>query len=145
MENKKCKDVAIVGMSFRFPGDANTTDGFWDILSNARSTRTKIPTARFDPDGFYHPNADRPGAVSLYNPHSEETCRSTQLTPEQVTTKEGCFLKEDVGLFDAPFFGITALEAEGMDPQHRMLLEITYEAFENGWHPKSVSLSTHQH
>lgn len=50
----------------------------------------------------------------------------------QITTKEGCFLKEDVGLFDAPFFGTTASEAEGMDPQHRLLLEIAYEAFENG-------------
>ena len=64
MEDDKLKPIAIVGMSFRFPGDANTTEGFWDILSKARSTRTKIPNDRFDPDGFYHPNADRPGAVS---------------------------------------------------------------------------------
>ncbi|KAK3300901.1 uncharacterized protein B0H64DRAFT_449476, partial [Chaetomium fimeti] len=114
MENDKQKPIAIIGMSFRFPGDANTTEGFWDILSNARSTRTKIPNTRFNPDGFYHPNADRPGAI---------------------ITKEGCFLKEDVGLFDAPFFGITASEAEGMDPQHRLLLEISYEAFENAGIP----------
>lgn len=41
-------------------------------------------------------------------------------------------MKEDIGLFDAPFFSMTAAEAEGMDPQHRILLEVTYEAFENG-------------
>nr|UWV21335.1 polyketide synthase 2 [Chaetomium globosum] len=114
MENDKQKPIAIVGMSFRFPGDANSTEGFWDILSHARSTRTRIPNTRFNPDGVYHPNADRPGAV---------------------IAKEGCFLKEDVGLFDAPFFGITASEAEGMDPQHRLLLEISYEAFENAGIP----------
>ncbi|KAH6636358.1 hypothetical protein F5144DRAFT_619703 [Chaetomium tenue] len=112
--NDKQKPIAIVGMSFRFPGDANTTEGFWDILSHAKSTRTRIPNTRFNPDGFYHPNADRPGAV---------------------IAKEGCFMKEDVGLFDAPFFGITASEAEGMDPQHRLLLEISYEAFENAGIP----------
>jgi acyl transferase domain-containing protein len=50
----------------------------------------------------------------------------------QITTKAGHFLKEDIAAFDAPFFSMTAAEAEGMDPQHRFLLEVTYEAFENG-------------
>ena len=70
-----------------------------------------MPANRFNPDGYHHPNPDRPGAI---------------------TTTDGHFIKEDVGLFDAPFFGITASEADSMDPQHRWLLEVTYEAFENG-------------
>jgi acyl transferase domain-containing protein len=41
-------------------------------------------------------------------------------------------MKDDPGLFDAPFFSITAAEADGMDPQQRLLLEVTYEALENG-------------
>jgi len=32
METDRQKPIAIVGMSFRFPGDATTPDGFWDIL-----------------------------------------------------------------------------------------------------------------
>ncbi len=40
--------------------------------------------------------------------------------------------RKDPFLFDAQFFSITAAEADGMDPQHRMILEVTYEAFENG-------------
>ncbi|PYI24168.1 ketoacyl-synt-domain-containing protein [Aspergillus violaceofuscus CBS 115571] len=41
----------------------------------------------------------------------------------------------DPGYFDAPFFSITAKEAAGMDPAQRLLLEVAYEAFENGGIP----------
>jgi acyl transferase domain-containing protein len=41
-------------------------------------------------------------------------------------------LEEDPSRFDAPFFSITAKEAAGMDPAQRLLLEVAYEAFENG-------------
>lgn len=41
-------------------------------------------------------------------------------------------MAEDPGYFDSSFFGMTASEADGTDPQHRILLEVTYEAFENG-------------
>lgn len=47
-------------------------------------------------------------------------------------TMHGCFLKEDVSLFDAPFFSITAKEAACMDPMKRLLLEVSYESLENG-------------
>jgi len=47
-------------------------------------------------------------------------------------TKTAHFLKQDYKVFDAPFFSITPKEAEAMDPTHRMLLEVTYEGFENG-------------
>ena len=50
----------------------------------------------------------------------------------QVNTKGGYFLKEDLGSFDAPFFAMTPAEAESMDPLHRLLLETTYAALENG-------------
>ncbi|KAA8573978.1 hypothetical protein EYC84_005518 [Monilinia fructicola] len=48
----------------------------------------------------------------------------------------GNFLKEDVGLFDAPFFSLTAQEATSMDPQQRILLECTFEALESAGIPK---------
>ncbi|TQN70639.1 Reducing polyketide synthase FUB1 [Colletotrichum shisoi] len=45
--------------------------------------------------------------------------------------KHGYFLEQDVSLFDAPFFSMTAKEAAGMDPMKRLLLEVSYEGFEN--------------
>jgi hypothetical protein len=51
----------------------------------------------------------------------------------KIATKSGFFLKQDVSKWDAGFFSTTAVEAAGMDPQQRILLEVTYEAFENGW------------
>ncbi|KAE8394606.1 putative lovastatin nonaketide synthase [Aspergillus alliaceus] len=107
----KLEPLAIVGMSWRFPGEAHSANGFWDVLSNGKSTRTRIPADRFKADAYYHPSADRQGSI---------------------ITKEGHFLTGDIGAFDAPFFSMSAAEAEGMDPQHRILLEVTYEAFENG-------------
>ena len=50
----------------------------------------------------------------------------------KMSLKGGHFLEEDVGRFDAPFFSITPSEAKVMDPQQRMMLEVTYEAIENG-------------
>jgi acyl transferase domain-containing protein len=44
----------------------------------------------------------------------------------------GHFLKEDLALFDAPFFSITSAEAASMDVQQRGILETAYRAFENG-------------
>jgi acyl transferase domain-containing protein len=49
-----------------------------------------------------------------------------------LNTTRGFFLEEDVAAFDAPFFSVTAKEAAGMDPAKRLLLEVSYEAFENG-------------
>ena len=53
------------------------------------------------------------------------------------------FLKQDVGAFDAPFFSISPNEAMSMDPQHRLLLETTYEALENGKESSGTSHLSH--
>lgn len=50
----------------------------------------------------------------------------------QVQPTSGFFLQQDISLFDAPFFSISAKEAMGMDPMQRQLLEVAYECFENG-------------
>ncbi|KAI1431558.1 hypothetical protein GGR50DRAFT_60444 [Xylaria sp. CBS 124048] len=102
--------IAIIGVSGRFPGDATTPDRLWDMVSQARSALTDVPKDRYNIDGFYHPSAERQGTTS---------------------TRKGHFISSDVGLFDAPFFKISAQEAHAMDPQQRLALELSYEALES--------------
>jgi acyl transferase domain-containing protein len=102
--------IAIVGMSFRGPGEAHDIEAFWEMIHDGRSAWSKVPAERWNADAFYHPDVD---AVESNN------------------TKSGYFVKQDVAEFDAGFFGIQASEAKAMDPQQRTLLELAWEAFEN--------------
>jgi acyl transferase domain-containing protein len=64
MDNMKSEPIAIIGMSCRFPGDADTPQGFWDLLSRGESAWGKVPKDRFNVDNYYHPSPERAGAVS---------------------------------------------------------------------------------
>ncbi|GME32277.1 Lovastatin diketide synthase LovF 2 [Neofusicoccum parvum] len=102
--------IAIIGIALRAPGDGADSENFWQMLLDARSARCEIPKDRYNIDGFYHPDPERLGSIQPRHAH---------------------FLKQDFKVFDAPFFSITPKEAKAMDPMHRMLLETTYEGFEN--------------
>ena len=101
------EDVAIVGMSCRFPG-AQDVNQFWQNLLDGVDSVCDIPSDRWDIDRFY--SEDRQ-AGKMY-------------------TRQGGFL-EDIADFDAAFFNISDQEACWIDPQHRMLLENSYRALEN--------------
>lgn len=105
----KPNPVAIVGASVRLPGGIGNLDAFWELLEADRDAITLTPAARWDADAIYSADADEPG--KSYSRH-------------------GAFL-EGVDQFDAEFFAISPREAESMDPQHRILLELTWEALEN--------------
>lgn len=105
----KTEEIAIIGLSCRFPGGAINPDGFWEVLSNEIDAIQEIPKERWNIDDFYH---EIPG------------------TPGKMYTKSGGFLQQ-VDLFDPQFFGISPREAESLDPQQRLLLEVTWEALEN--------------
>lgn len=65
--------VAVVGFSFKFPQDADSTDSFWKLLMEQRSTATEFPQDRLSVSAFYHPDPSRKSTVSkacdtlLYN------------------------------------------------------------------------------
>jgi acyl transferase domain-containing protein len=107
--------IAIVGMSCRLPGNVTTPDEFWELCSRARSGWSETPKERFENASFHHPNPGKSGCFNAIG---------------------GNFLKEDLGLFDAPFFSLTAQEATSMDPQQRLLLECTFEALDSAGIPK---------
>lgn len=102
--------IAIVGSSCRLPGNASSPSRLWSLIQNPRELSKDVPANRFNIDGFYNQDPEHQGTTN---------------------TKKAHWLEEDPTVFDASFFNITPLEAEAMDPQHRMLLEVTYEAMES--------------
>ncbi|KAI1806439.1 hypothetical protein F4811DRAFT_510997 [Daldinia bambusicola] len=104
-------DIAIVGLSFKLPQDADDDASFWNILENKRNLMTKWPESRVKTDSF------------LDNPRHKFQGRGAH------------FLNKDVGAFDAPFFSVTAKEAASMDPMQRWTLEASYRALENAGIP----------
>ncbi|KAL2818527.1 hypothetical protein BDW59DRAFT_165475 [Aspergillus cavernicola] len=102
--------LAVVGLSFKFPQNATSPEGFWDLLEAGRSASTQFPASRMNIDAHYHQDRSRLDAISVRGGH---------------------FMTDDLGAFDAPFFGISVSEAQTMDPQQRLALETVYRAFEN--------------
>ncbi|WP_222423968.1 beta-ketoacyl synthase N-terminal-like domain-containing protein, partial [Desulfamplus magnetovallimortis] len=105
----RSEPVAVIGMSCRFPGGADSPEEYWNILENGINAISEMPKDRWDIDRFYDPDPGAPG----------KTC-----------TKKGGFIKDLKG-FDAGFFGISPRECESMDPHQRILLEVSWEALEH--------------
>ncbi|WP_197694706.1 type I polyketide synthase, partial [Mycobacterium sp. 852002-51971_SCH5477799-a] len=106
----KAPFTAVIGMACRLPGGITSPDQLWEALLRGDDLVTEVPPERWDADEYYDPQAGVPG---------RSVC------------KWGAFL-DDVAGFDAEFFGITEKEATAMDPQHRLLLETSWEAMEHG-------------
>ncbi|KAI0217678.1 Phthiocerol/phenolphthiocerol synthesis polyketide synthase type I PpsA [Lamellibrachia satsuma] len=106
--------IAIVGIGCRFAGGVDNVDEFWKALSEGRDCSSPLPQDRFDVASFYHPDLKKTG--KLY-------------------CERGGFLKHDVLKFDRQFFKMPPDEADHLDPQVRLLLEVTQEAFEDAGMP----------
>ncbi|MDZ7356532.1 MAG: polyketide synthase, partial [candidate division KSB1 bacterium] len=106
LENYSDFDVAIIGMSGRFPGARNVAE-FWRNIKNGVESisffsEEELIEAGVDPDQLRHPNYVRARGIL-----------------------------DKVDEFDAALFGIFPREAELMDPQQRLFLECAWEALEN--------------
>jgi 3-oxoacyl-(acyl-carrier-protein) synthase/SAM-dependent methyltransferase/acyl carrier protein len=102
------KPVAIIGLAVRLPGGITSPERFWKALAEGEDLITTVPPERWNAQAYWSPDGDQPG--TMYDTH-------------------GGFLS-DIDAFDAELFGIHPREAASMDPQHRILLEMTWEALE---------------
>ena len=107
---RSAEPVAIVGIGCRFPGGASSPDEFWSLLARGGDAIGELPSGRFDLDAFFDPNPEVPG--KLYS-------------------RWGGFV-ERLDELDADFFGIAPREARHLDPQHRLILEVVWEALQDG-------------
>jgi acyl transferase domain-containing protein/NAD(P)-dependent dehydrogenase (short-subunit alcohol dehydrogenase family)/acyl carrier protein len=101
--------IALVGMACRLPGGADTPDRLWQLLCDGVETVGDIPRDRWDSDAWYDPDLAVTG---------------------KTITRRGSFLDRIDG-FDADYFGITPREADRMDPQQRLFLEVAVEALDD--------------
>ncbi|KAK3293144.1 uncharacterized protein B0H64DRAFT_465171, partial [Chaetomium fimeti] len=109
-KNHISEPIAVVGTGCRFAGDATTPSKLWQLLSNPTDLTRDIPLSRFNIKAFYHPDGEYHGTTN---------------------SPKAYFLDQDHRVFDASFFNISPKEAEAIDPQQRMMLEVVYEALES--------------
>ena len=110
--------IAVISMACRFPGGSDTPEAFWELLKAGREGLCDIPKGRWDHRKYYDQEAGK--ASKMY-------------------IQQANFLAEDVALFDPKLFNISPREAEDIDPQHRLLLELTWEVIERS-HQSPVEL-----
>ena len=118
MVEARVTPIAVIGMGCRLPGGIDSPELLWEALLRGDDLITEIPADRWDVDEHYD---SQPGV------------------PGRSVSRWGGFI-EDIGGFDAEFFGIGEREAAAIDPQHRLMLETAWEAVEHaGLAPSSLA------
>ena len=105
--------VAIVGMAVHLPGGIEDTDKYWSNLRDGVCSIRKLERAELEDNGVPAHLLGRPDYVPYAAP------------------------LDDFDHFDADFFGLSPKEAGIMDPQHRQVLELAWEAMEKAGHVPS--------
>ncbi|MFI8501564.1 aminotransferase class I/II-fold pyridoxal phosphate-dependent enzyme [Streptomyces sp. NPDC085524] len=102
-------DIAITGLGCRFPGAADV-NGYWKLLMSGERQFSAVPSDRWNHETFHQPG-DRSAPNAAYT--------------DQVAFLTG------VDRFDAVHYGVPPARARAMDPQHRLMLDVTREALDD--------------
>jgi len=102
--------IAVVGMACRFPAGLNNLTTLWQKLQSRFNAIRETPMERWSADRYYS---------------------KIEASRGKAYVRRGGYIDQSPREFDANFFGISPRDAENMDPQQRLMLEVTWEAFEN--------------
>jgi acyl transferase domain-containing protein/NADPH:quinone reductase-like Zn-dependent oxidoreductase/acyl carrier protein/NADP-dependent 3-hydroxy acid dehydrogenase YdfG len=108
-------DIAIIGRSCRMPGASSVAE-LWHLLRTGSCAVTEIPAERWSLERLYHPRLNERGRSYTWS----------------------CGVLDDIWGFDPSVFSLSPREAEQMDPQQRLMLELTFEALEDAGIKPSV-------
>ena len=108
-ERRRSEPIAIIGIGCRVPGGASTPEEFWALMRDGVDAVRPAPADRWGSSGYA--GLGQPSAASE-------------------PSYSGGFL-DQIDRFDARFFGVSPREATALDPQHRLLLEVCWEALEH--------------
>ncbi|QDQ09604.1 type I polyketide synthase [Streptomyces spectabilis] len=113
MSASSAEPIAIIGMGCRLPGGVGSPAGLWDLVAGGRETVGPVPTGRWD------------AARLTRHQHPDGVDRF----------KVGCFVEGDPWSWDPEAFSVAPVEAPWVDPQFRMLMEVSWEAVEHAGLP----------
>ncbi|WP_437627952.1 amino acid adenylation domain-containing protein [Sorangium sp. So ce1151] len=112
--------IAIIGVAGRYPGAEDLRE-LWQNLREGKDCITEIPADRWDHAAWYDPDRSKLGRIH---------------------NKWGGFLR-GIDLFDPMFFRISPREAEFMDPQERLFLEVAWSTFEDAGYTRELLQRRH--
>ncbi|GBQ93810.1 type I polyketide synthase [Asaia krungthepensis] len=110
MSRNKTSDIAIIGIGCRLAPNITNVDELWSFLCAEGEAVTDIPEERWSLKRFYAEEIEAPSKTYM---------------------RRGSFLKRNIHEFEPLFFGISPREAQILDPQQKLLLEVTWEAMES--------------
>lgn len=115
-ETSCCQDIAIIGISGKYPMASNLTE-YWSNLLEGRDCVTTIPKERWNLEQYF--DEDKDAELKHYS-------------------KWGGFL-EHIDEFDPMFFNIAPSQAAMLDPQERLFLQTAWECVEDaGYTPEAL-------
>ncbi|MGK5544300.1 type I polyketide synthase [Streptomyces sp. URMC 127] len=113
MSARRGSAIAVIGVGCRFPGGVQSAHDLWELLLEGRDTVGTVPPGRWNAQrlkGFQHPDdAER------YD--------------------RGCFIEGDVWAWEPAALSVAPREGMLMDPQHRLAVEVAWEAVEHAGIP----------
>ncbi|MBL4795414.1 MAG: polyketide synthase, partial [Pseudomonadales bacterium] len=101
--------IAVIGMGCRFPGGVDSPESLWELVESGTHAIVDMVDERWPADEFYDPDPEVPGR--LYT--------------------KSIGMVDKVDQFDPEFFSIAPGEARLMDPQQRLMLEVSWNALEH--------------